>query len=266
MGLQPPSHRVAAGTRCAPPAPRTPVRPAARAGPPATACIQAVTTRAVAVLCGSRLQPYCVGACGGRTSCRRDTASTWRAAAARVRALVRRVASSAASARASASAHLLPSCTALGPSSRSRASTSSRTCTRLRKTGLDGDDLHACASACMSQRTADSTSHCSVSRCTWPSSRRTPSPSPSRASRTWYVGRQPRIHGVAASGAWAAAFGTLGLQSLIHAVAALRAHLVLLAPPPRLRRRAPRLHQLGRRRALLLRCRRAHHRCPQLGG
>ena len=76
------------------------------------------------------------------------------------------------------------------------------------------------------------------------------------ASDTW----------VAASGAWAAAFGTLGLQSLIHAVAALRAHLVLLAPPPRLRRRAPRLHQLGRRRALLLRCRRAHHRCPQLGG
>ena len=52
----------------------------------------------------------------------------------------------------------------------------------------------------------------------------------------------------------------------MRAVAALRAHLLLLAPPPRLRRGAPRLHQLGRRRALLLRRRRAHYRCPQLDG
>ena len=194
--------RVAAGTWCAPPAPRTPVRPAARAGPPVITCTPAAATRVGDCNFGPRLQSYCVGARGGRTSCRRDTASTWRAAAARVRALVRRASCSAASARASASVHLLPSCTALGPSSRRRASTSSRTCTRHRRqvrmvtTCMDAR-VHACRSAPPTRpRTAPS----AAARGPRAAARPRPRPRAPRAPGTWggslgYMGSQPRVHG-----------------------------------------------------------------------
>jgi hypothetical protein len=265
MRLQPPSNRAAAGTRCAPPAPRTPVRPAARAGPPVITCTQAVTTRvgdcncvdpgcSHTVLEWAEVGPRAAATPPPRGARRRCACGPWCAARPprpRRRGLPRR----------------RTSCRAARRSDRARAGAPRRPRAPARVIGRQIQMVTTCMDGCMSQRTADSISHCSVSRCTWPSSRRMPSPSSSRASRTWYMGRQ-------ASDTWRRSLGkmgrslghTLGLQPLIHAVAALSAHLVLLAPPPRLRRRAPRLHQLGRSRALLLRCRRAHHRCPQLGG